>query len=96
MAKGYWIAFYRSIFNAAALAECAKLASPAIEAGGGKFLGRGIPAKAYEAGRPERTVLIEFESVAKAISTYESDRYQTAAKLLHGAVVREIRIIEGA
>jgi hypothetical protein len=35
MAKAYWIAFYRSIKNAEALAEYVKLAGPAIGAGGG-------------------------------------------------------------
>lgn len=95
MAKGYWVAFYRKITNAAALAEYAELAGPAIEAGGGKFLARSVPAKAYEAGLKERAVVIEFESVVKAVATYESARYQAAAKLLLGAVERDIRIIEG-
>jgi uncharacterized protein (DUF1330 family) len=95
MAKGYWVAFYRKIINAEALAEYAKLAGPAIEAGGGKFLARGVPAKAYEAGLTERAVVIEFESVAQATATYESARYQSAAKLLAGAVERDIRIIAG-
>jgi uncharacterized protein (DUF1330 family) len=95
MAKGYWITFYRTIKNAGALAEYAKLATPAIEAGGGKFLARGVPVKAYEAGLKERLTLIEFESVKKAIATYEGARYQTAAKRLAGAVERDVRIVEG-
>lgn len=95
MAKGYWITFYRKITHAAALAEYAKLAGPAIEAGGGKFLARGVPAKAYEAGLKERTVLIEFESLEKAVTTFEGSSYQAAAKLLAGAVERDVRIIEG-
>jgi uncharacterized protein (DUF1330 family) len=95
MAKGYWITFYRTVTNAGPLAEYAKLATPAIEAGGGKFLARGVPVKAYEAGLRERTVLIEFESVAKAIATFEGANYQAAAKLLVGAVERDVRIVEG-
>ena len=67
MAKAYWIACYRSISNPAALAEYAKLAGPAIIAGGGRFLARGGTAKTYEAGIDQRTVLIEFPSVAQAI-----------------------------
>src|SRR5581483_8147458 len=63
MAKAYWIATYRSISNPDALAAYAKLAGPAIEAGGGRFLARGLPAQVYEAGVKERTVLIEFDSV---------------------------------
>ncbi len=35
MAKAYWFSVYRSISNPAALAEYAKLAGPAITAGGG-------------------------------------------------------------
>jgi uncharacterized protein (DUF1330 family) len=95
MAKGYWITFYRTVKDAGALAEYAKLAGPAIEAGGGKFLARGMPAKVYDAGVKERAVLIEFESVAKAIATFEGPRYQAAAKLLAGAVERDVRIVEG-
>lgn len=95
MAKGYWITFYRRIMNAGALGEYAKLAGPAIEAGGGKFLARGVPVKAYDAGLKERAVLIEFESVEKAIATFDSARYQAAAKLLAGAVERDVRIVEG-
>jgi uncharacterized protein (DUF1330 family) len=40
MAKGYWIAFYRSVSNPVALAEYAKLATPAIQSGGGRFIAR--------------------------------------------------------
>jgi uncharacterized protein (DUF1330 family) len=96
MAKGYWITVYRTISNPAALAEYAKLAGPAIEAGGGKFVVRGVPAKVYEAAVQERAVVIEFESVVKAIATYESARYQAAAKLLAGAVERDVRMVEGS
>ena len=41
MAKAYWIATYFSVSNPDALAEYAKLAGPAITAGGGRFLARG-------------------------------------------------------
>jgi uncharacterized protein (DUF1330 family) len=96
MAKGYWIAFYHSVSNPAALAEYSKLAGPAIQAGGGRFLARGTAAKTYEAAANERTVVIEFDSVEQAIATHDSAAYKAALKALDGAVVREIRIIEGA
>jgi len=96
MAKGYWITFYRTITKPEALAEYAMLAGPAIEAGGGKFLARGVPVRTYEAGLKERTVLIEFESVERAIATFEGASYQAAAKLLVGAAERDIRIVAGA
>jgi len=95
MAKGYWVTFYRSVSNPAALAEYAKLAGPAIQAGGGKFLSRGVPVKTFEAGLAQRSVMIEFESVEKAIATHDSPEYQKAAKLLEGHVERDIRILEG-
>lgn len=94
MAKGYWIVFYRSVSNPAALAEYAKLAGPAIQLAGGRFLVRGTPAKTFEAGLNQRSVVIEFDSVEKAIAAYQSPAYQAALKLLQGAVERDIRILE--
>jgi len=94
MAKGYWITFYRSVSNPAALAEYAKLAGPAIQAGGGRFIVRGTPYRTCEAGMNERTVVIEFDSVQSAIATYESPGYQAALKKLQGAAERDIRIVE--
>jgi uncharacterized protein (DUF1330 family) len=95
MAKGYWLSAYRSLKNPDALAEYAKLAAPAIQAGGGRFLVRGTPAKTYEAGLDQRTVIIEFPSVAKAIETHDSPAYQAALKALGNAAERDLRIIEG-
>jgi uncharacterized protein (DUF1330 family) len=96
MAKGYWIATYRSIKNPDALAAYAKLAGPAIQAGGGRFLARGNPTKTYEAGLNQRVVIIEFDSVEKAISTHDSPGYQEALKALAGGAERDMRIVEGA
>ncbi len=95
MAKAYWVCFYRSISNPAALAEYAKLAGPAIQNGGGRFLARGTPAKTFEAGKDQRTVVIEFDSVQQATSTYESSAYQAALRALAGAAERDVRIMEG-
>ena len=95
MAKAYWVCFYRSISNPAALAEYAKLAGPAIQSGGGRFLARGTPAKTFEAGKDQRTVVTEFDSVQQATSTYESKAYQTALRALDGAAERDVRIMEG-
>jgi uncharacterized protein (DUF1330 family) len=96
MAKGYWLTFYKSVSNAEALAAYAKAAVPAIVAGGGRFVARGMPAKAYEEGLMQRRVVIEFESLEKAIATYEGAEYQAARKLLEGAVERDVRMVEGA
>ncbi len=96
MAKGYWITFYRSVSSPVALAEYAKLATPAIQAGGGRFIVRGIPFKRYEAGLDQRTVVIEFDSIESAVATFESAEYRAARKILEGAAERDIRILEGS
>ena len=96
MAKAYWITFYRSISNPDALAAYAKLAAPALTAAGGRFLARGIAVKTMEQGLMQRTVLIEFESVDKAVAAYNSPGYQQAlAALGKSAAERDIRIVEG-
>jgi uncharacterized protein (DUF1330 family) len=95
MAKAYWVATYRSISNPDALAEYAKLAGPSITAGGGRFLVRGTPAKTYEAGLAQRTVVIEFDSVAAAVAAHDSAGYQAALKALGDGAERDIRILEG-
>lgn len=95
MAKGYWIVLYRSVSNQDVLSAYARVAGAAIQAAGGKSLVRGTPAKTYEAGLSERAVVIEFESIERAIAAYESPEYQTAAKLLRGAVERDVRMVEG-
>jgi uncharacterized protein (DUF1330 family) len=87
--------FYRAVSNPAALAQYAKLAEPAIKAGGGRFLTRGTAVRAFEAGIKERSIVIEFDSPAKAIEAYENPAYQSALKILEGAVERDIRILEG-
>jgi uncharacterized protein (DUF1330 family) len=95
MAKAYWIAFYRSISNPDALAAYAKLAGPAIAAAGGRFLARGNAAKAYEAGVAQRVVVIEFDSVEKAVAAHDSEGYQAALKVFGKAAERDMRIVEG-
>ncbi len=95
MPKAYWVSTYRAVHDADKLAAYAKLAGPAISAGGGRFLARGEPAKVYELGLQQRTVLIEFDSVEQAIATHDSAGYQAALAALAGGIEREIRIIEG-
>jgi uncharacterized protein (DUF1330 family) len=96
MPKAYWISCYRSISNPAAVAEYAKLAGPALQAAGGRFLVRGMPAKTFESGCQERTVVIEFESVERAIAAHESAAYRAALRALDGGAERDMRIVEGA
>ena len=95
MPKVYWVNAYRAVSDPDKLAAYAKLAGPAITAGGGRFLVRGEPAKVYENGLMLRTVLIEFDSVAQAIATHDSPAYQAALVALGNGAERDIRIIEG-
>jgi uncharacterized protein (DUF1330 family) len=95
MAKGYWIACYRSVSDPAALAEYAKLGGPALIAAGGKVLARGGTAKVFEAGIEQRTVVLEFESVEKAVAAYNSEGYKAARAVLGNAAERDLRIVEG-
>ena len=95
MPKVYWVNAYRAVNNPDKLAAYAKLAGPAITAGGGRFLVRGEPAKVFENGLMLRTVLIEFDSVAQAIATHDSPAYQAALVALGNGAERDIRIIEG-
>lgn len=95
MAKGYWIVCYHSIKNPDALAAYAKLAAPSVQAAGGRYLVRGNPTKVYESGINQRTVVIEFDSVQKAIAAHEGAGYQDALKVLGDAAKRDMRIVEG-
>jgi uncharacterized protein (DUF1330 family) len=95
MTKAYWVIAWRSVSDPAAVARYAATASVAIQAQGGRILARGNPAKSYEAGLPSRLVVIEFESLARAIGAYESPEYQAAVAHLAGAAERDVRIIEG-
>jgi uncharacterized protein (DUF1330 family) len=95
MAKGYWINVFRSIKDQAKVDEYRKLAGPAMQAAGAKFLVRGEPTKVYEAGLNQRVVVIEFESVEKAIATHDSPGYQAALKALGDGAERDLRIVEG-
>ena len=96
MPKGYWITAYRAVSDPEKLKRYAELAGPAIAKAGGRFLVRGVPALVHEAGIKERTVLIEFDSVAAAKAAYESADYKKALDALGGGAERDIRFVEGA
>ncbi|WGD55178.1 DUF1330 domain-containing protein [Bradyrhizobium sp. CB1650] len=95
MAKGYWITFYRSISDPAALAAYGKLAGPAIVAHGGRFLVRGEAMKAYEQGIAQRTTVTEFDSAEQAMAAHNSPAYQEALEALGSTCERDVRIVGG-
>ena len=95
MAKAYWITCYRSVKHPEKLAAYAKLAAPSIQAAGGRFVVRGVPAKTFEAGLGERTVVTEWDSVQHAVAAHDSPAYQEALRVLADGAERDIRIVEG-
>jgi uncharacterized protein (DUF1330 family) len=96
MPKAYTITCYRKIKDPEKLAAYAKLAGPAIQKAGGKFLVRGPATHTKELGQKERTVVIEWESLDKALAGWDSEGYQEALRALGNAAERDIRIMEGS
>ena len=94
MPKAYIVTTYRSISNPDVFAEYAKLAAPAMIAAGGRFLARGNAVKAYEKGVTQRVVVLEFDSVEKAVAAFDGPAYQAALKVLGNTAERDIRIVE--
>jgi len=96
MPKAYWVVTYRSVKNPDAWQAYAKLAMPALDAAGGRFLVRSKPAKVYEAGLNERVVMVEFDSLEQAIAAHDTPAYKEALKALgSGNVERDMRVVEG-
>lgn len=93
--KGYWVSAYRSVKDPDKVAAYAKLAGPALAKYGAKYLARDTAANAYEAGIKARIVIVEFESVAKAVEAHDSEGYQAALKVFDHAAERDFRIVEG-
>ncbi len=95
MGKGYIVVTYRKISDQDKWGAYAKLAAPAIQKAGGKFIVRGKPSKVYESGMNERVVIVEFDNVHKALSAHETPAYQEALKALGDGAERDFRIVEG-
>ena len=95
MGKGYIVVTYRKINSQDKWAAYAKLAAPAIQKAGGKFIVRGAPAKVFESGMKERVVIVEFDNVHKAMAAHDTPDYQAALKALGDGADRDFRIVEG-
>ncbi len=95
MPKAYIVSSYHSISDPQKLAAYGPLAAAAAAAFGGRFLARSKAAAAYERGLKERTVIVEFPSLEKAIAARESVAYGEALKALGDGAVRDYRIVEG-
>ena len=94
MKKAYWVAAYREIRDQQKLASYLKLAGPAIDAAGGRFLARGLAAQVYESGIKERTSIIEFDSLEPATELHAGSAHQAALRARADGVVRDPRLVE--
>jgi uncharacterized protein (DUF1330 family) len=96
MPKAYWVICHRSTKSVEKFAAFTKLAYPAIQAAGGRFLVRtSTVARTYEHGINDRTVVIEFENLAKAMAAYDTPDYKQALRALADGAERDLRIVEG-
>jgi len=96
MPKAYSVVTYHGIKDPERFKRYAALAGPSLEGQGARFLARGMPEAVYEAGKSERVVIIEFDSVEAARAAYESESYQEAMEALGDAATRDYRIVPGA
>lgn len=94
MKKGYWITLCH-ITDQENYGEYIKLAGPAIERHGGKFLARGGDQAKLEGDSYARTVLVEFESISAAKKAYESEEYKKALEYSSISSDRHLVIVEG-
>jgi uncharacterized protein (DUF1330 family) len=93
--KAYAVVAYHSVSDPEKLAAYGKLAVPAVTPFGARILARGVAAVAREQGLKERTVLVEYPSLEKAIAAYDSPAYAEALKVLGDGAKRDFRIVEG-
>jgi len=95
MAKGYLVVTYLAINDQEKWSAYAKLAVPAFQKMGGRFIVRGMPSKTYEKGMNQRVVIVEFDSVQKVYEAHESPDYQVALRALGNGADRDMRVVEG-
>lgn len=95
MPKGYFLSAHRSSADPVKRQAYLDLAVPAILKAGGKIIASTNAVEAHENGVSEQTVLIEFDSLDKAVAAYQSEDYQAALKALDGGADRDVRIFEG-
>ena len=76
--KAYAVVVYEQISDETKLKNYMDIAPKTFGKFGAKFLTRGYPAVVKENGKNERTIIVEFPSVAKAEEFYDSPEYVVA------------------
>jgi uncharacterized protein (DUF1330 family) len=90
----YWIARV-DVTDPDRYGEYAKLAGPAIEKHGGRFLVRGGRVVTMEGTARPRNVVVAFDDVDKALACYKSPEYQEALAFVEGSAERDVIVVEG-
>ena len=95
MAKGYWLAQYRSIRDLEKLKKYAETVTPIIKSFGGQALVRGGKYQVLAGDNFVRTVIWEFPSYQKAVECHTSKKYQEGWSLAKESTERNLLIVEG-
>jgi uncharacterized protein (DUF1330 family) len=96
MPKAYLICDIE-VTDPVAYGEYRKLAGPALEKHGGRYLVRGGATEVLEGDRqPGRVVVAEFPSVEAARAWYDSPEYLEARRVREGASRGSFVLVEGA
>ncbi len=94
MPKGYWIARL-DVTDAETYKTYVKANAEAFAKYGAKFLTRGGPFFVLEGQNRSRNVVLEFESVERALNCYHSPEYQRAFEIRKNAAAADIVIMAG-
>ena len=95
MAKGYWLATYKSIGDLEKLKKYAEVVTPVIKGFGGQALVRGGKYQVLEGDNFIRTVIWEFPNYQKAIECHNSKKYQDGWSIAKASTKRNLLIVEG-
>ena len=94
MAKGYWIGRI-TVHDPERYKDYVTTATPAYKEFGAKFLVRGGAIGHAEGEARPRNVVIEFESLEKALACYNSPAYVAARKIRQEIADGELVVVEG-
>ena len=76
--------------------EYRKVASPTVDAFGGKYLARGGTSEALEGDwTPNRLIVIEFESIDRAKEGWSSETYRIPKQMRQASANAQMIVVEG-
>lgn len=76
--------------------EYRKVASPTVDAFGGKYLARGGTSEALEGDwTPNRLIVIEFESIDRAKEWWSSETYRIPKQMRQASANAQMIVVEG-